>query len=103
MPFYTFRCGDCEEDREVMTDLATASELELVCTSCGGSMTRAPVLTVNVIGPAIAARRAENNAKAEEIFKPCGHKYQCRCGVRLTKPNPFKQEIKKAHGFVDEG
>jgi hypothetical protein len=102
MPLYTFVCAGCNASREVLTDLATAESLELLCVSCGGSVRKAPVLAVNVIGPAIAAYKAANNAKSEELFKPCGHKYQCRCGIKLTKPNPFKQEIKKAHGFQDD-
>ncbi len=102
MPFYTFRCGDCDASREIMTDLGSANDLELVCMACGGSMTKAPVMKLTVIGPATAAQQAANDSKAEQALKPCGHNYQCRCGIRMTKANPFKQEIKAAHGFVDE-
>ena len=102
MPIYTFRCADCDRTRDIMVNLETAEDLELVCTHCGGSVRRAPVLTLNIIGPATRARKAERETEAERMFKPCGHRYQCRCGVRLNAPNPFKQEIKKAHGFVNE-
>ena len=102
MPIYTFGCADCESEHELMLDLKTAQDLELVCTECGGPVRRAPVFKVNIIGPAIQAHRDARNAEAEAIFKPCGHRYQCRCGVRLSKPNPFKREIKKVHGFGDQ-
>ena len=102
MPVYTFRCANCDQTRDVMVDLKTAQDLELICTDCGGSMSCAPVLTLNIIGPATRARKTVREAEVERIFKPCGHRYQCRCGVRLTKSNPFKQEIKSSLGFTDE-
>lgn len=103
MPIYTFRCDDCDAGREVMAGYREAEALELMCFACGGTMRRAPVMTLNVIGPAIQARKAEKANEEKAYFaKACGHKYACRCGVKLTRQNPFKQDIRAAHGFTDD-
>ena len=103
MPNYTFRCNDCSNEQDVMADLKTADELTLVCVSCGGDMNRAPVTKLNVIGPAVAAKVHEKQQEERAYFaKACGHKHACRCGVKLTKQNPFKQEIRATHGFTDD-
>lgn len=103
MPIYTLRCENCEASREVMADLATAETLELMCFTCGSDMRRVPVTTLNVIGPAIRARKVEKQREEDAYFaKACGHKHACRCGVKLTRKNPFKQEIRAAHGFTDD-
>lgn len=103
MPVYTFGCKDCGSTREIMASHAKAEELELMCYGCGGDMTRAPVMTLNVIGPAIQAKKNEKQQEERAYFaKACGHKYACRCGVKLKKENPFKQEIRAAHGFTDD-
>ncbi|AJE48681.1 zinc ribbon domain-containing protein [Celeribacter indicus] len=103
MPIYTFRCEDCDAEREVMAEFAEAEALELLCFACGGTMRRAPVMTLNVIGPAIRAKNAERASEERAYFaKACGHTHACRCGVKLTRQNPFRQEIRAAHGFTDE-
>ncbi len=103
MPLYTFGCQDCGASREVLIDLKAAQDMELICTACGGAMLRRPVLSINIVGEAIVARRQVREAEAEKMFrKACGHSHQCRCAVRLKRPNPFSQEIRKAAGFVDD-
>lgn len=54
MPIYDLRCRDCGNAREVQTDYATATSLELVCTACGGAMTKVPsrVAVVSSLGSA---------------------------------------------------
>lgn len=103
MPTFTFRCADCEASRDLLIDLGTAEAIDLICTSCGASMKRAPVLALNVIGAAAAARRSSRAAEAERLLtKACGHSHRCRCSVTLSKPNPFGGQIKRAAGFVDD-
>ena len=97
MPTYTFRCALCDAERDVMSDLATADALELLCFACGGDMTRAPVMAVNVIGPATRAKQAEKQREERAYFAKA-----CRCGVKLKKENPFRQDIRTEHGFTDE-
>ncbi len=103
MPIYTFRCEHCNTTREAISSFATANELVFICVACGGDMTRASVTSVNIIGPAIIARKVEKQQEERAYFaKACGHNYACRCGVKFSKPNPFKQRIRAAHGFNDE-
>jgi putative FmdB family regulatory protein len=90
MPMYDFRCRDCGAEHELLVALADAETMVLVCTRCGGEMQRTP--------PRVAGLRSRpgkdpvpTTAKARA---GCGHGPACRCGgVRLTRPNPFRQEI----------
>jgi hypothetical protein len=87
----------------MLASLEQADALELMCLACGGDMVRARVMSVNIIGPAIRAKKAEKKQEEHAYFtKPCGHNHACRCSVKLSKSNPFKQEIRAAHGFADE-
>ena len=107
MPLYEFGCKDCGACRDVLVPYAEAQDLELVCTQCGGAQTLNPVLSVNVLlshadTGDLASRSHEAAGPAQRQGKSCGHAHHCRCAVHLTKPNPFRKEIRKANGIVDE-
>lgn len=107
MPLYDFRCNECGDTRDVLANYEIAERLELICVRCGGGMTLKPVLAVNILrSRASHVDRASNSRGgpvAPQQGRACGHAYRCRCsGVRLTKPNPFRAEIRKAAGIVDE-
>lgn len=103
MPRYTFRCSSCAAEREVTASFETAETLELMCYACGNDMIRAPVLTLNVIGPATARLKAEKKREERAYFaKACGHNHACRCGVKIDKPNPFREQIREVHGFTSD-
>jgi putative FmdB family regulatory protein len=90
MPIYDFRCRDCGSDQELLVALAEAETMVLVCTGCGGEMQRRP--------PRVAGLRSRPGTApvptAARASAACGHGLACRCGgVRLSRPNPFKQEI----------
>lgn len=108
MPLYDLRCNTCGETTDVLANRELVERLELICVSCGGVMTLKPVLAVNILrSRAGHAGRASTShggpAVADSPARSCGHTYHCRCaGVRLTKPNPFRGEIRKAAGIVDE-
>lgn len=107
MPLYEFGCNMCGAGREVLSDYETAQSLELICVQCGGVQTLRPVLAVNVlrsrasaVTPTSGSREVGNTAQRQG--KACGHTHHCRCAVKLTKPNPFRDQIRKATGIVDE-
>lgn len=107
MPLYEFGCKQCGARREVLVGHADAQSLELVCTECGGVQTINPVLSVNLLLSRAStadrtSRSREAAGPAQRQGKSCGHTYHCRCAVHLTKPNPFRNEIRKAAGIVDE-
>ncbi len=107
MPLYQFRCNACGDSRDVLANFEMAQRLELICVACGGGMTLGPVLAVNILRSRSSnADRAtvsrEAPAQAQRQGKGCGHAYHCRCAIRLTKPNPFRAEIRKANGVVDQ-
>ncbi|HVZ00080.1 MAG TPA: zinc ribbon domain-containing protein [Dongiaceae bacterium] len=91
MALYDFTCRSCGHGRSVLADFETASDLELVCTACGGTMKKAVVLAVNIVSV------SGDGPPPERAPKSCGHGYACRCSVRLSRPNPFGDEIKKAN------
>jgi len=100
MPLYDFRCSSCGTRRELFGAYADIGELELICTACGGAMTRAPsavgALVFRAPAPAAAAPDASPGNEALAPVKPCGHRHACRCGIKLTRPNPFRQQIRLA-------
>lgn len=103
MPKYTFCCTSCQASRDVGAPFDTAETLELMCYACGGDMIRAPVLTLNVIGAATERLRAEKKREERAYFaKACGHNHACRCGIKIDKPNPFREQIRQVHGFTDD-
>lgn len=107
MPLYQFDCKTCGASRNVLADYAAVQSLELICIACGGVQTLKPVTAVNILHsragaatPASRSREAGNSAQRQG--KACGHTHHCRCAVKLTKPNPFRGDIRKAAGIVDE-
>jgi hypothetical protein len=103
MPLYQFRCNDCGECREALVNLELAKTLEFICVGCGGGMTLEPVLAVNILrSRARTEDRTSNSRETQRQGKGCGHSYHCRCAVNLTKPNPFRDEIRKANGIADQ-
>lgn len=78
--------------QSAMTDIETAKALALVCVACGGDMRLAPVLTLNVVRARDDGARIALASQAAR----CGHGHHCRCAVRLTCPNPFQAEIRRA-------
>ncbi len=99
MPTYEFGCDDCGIRRDVLVNRAEAETLELVCSSCGGTMHLLPVLSLNVVGRFVADSPV---ASPPVSAKSCGHTYHCRCHIRLSRPNPFRERIRAASGS-DEG
>ncbi len=97
MPIYDFRCHACGVSREVMTDHDHSLSLELVCASCGGDMVVIPS-TFHLLRGA----KEDNSISFPNPTKTCGHVYHCRCHIKLKQPNPFKREIRAAHGIVEE-
>lgn len=95
MALYKFACESCGQGRSVLSDFETAATLELVCTVCGGTMRKAVVLAVTIIGS--GARDPDAPAQSAKAAKSCGHGYACRCSVRLSQPNPFRAEIARAN------
>lgn len=90
MPLYDFRCAGCEATREVRASFGEASTLELICTSCGETMTRvlsktAPaVLTPGASAPPPQPRQRTSRARART----------CEAGaIQLTRPNPFAADL----------
>jgi putative FmdB family regulatory protein len=95
MPLYDFRCADCAATREVRASFGEASTLELICTSCGGTMTRAlsktaPLVLTSRAGP---SARAGSKAKAPT----CEDR-----AVRLIRPNPFSASLPRRN-TAEEG
>jgi putative FmdB family regulatory protein len=90
MPMYDFRCRDCGAEQELLVALADAKAMALVCTGCGGEMRLMPSRVAGLRSRP-AKQEPANGTKARAA---CGHGYSCRCGgVRLTRPNPFRQKI----------
>jgi putative FmdB family regulatory protein len=90
MPLYDFRCAGCAETREVRAAFAEASTLELVCTSCGGAMTR----VISKTAPAVQTFSA--SASPPHPRPPAGRARARTCedgAVQLTRPNPFAAEL----------
>lgn len=97
MPMYDFRCLDCGSTRELFTACVDAQTLELVCTTCGGLMRMAPSRVTHLRTRSAGNGQDGAAASAEQRGGGCGHRYACRCsGVKLTRPNPFRDQIKAA-------
>jgi hypothetical protein len=94
MALYDFACASCGQGRSVLADFDTAATLELVCTACGGTMRKAVVLAVNIVGHAAGDPGAP--PRSAKAVKSCGHGYACRCSVQLSRPNPFRAEIARS-------
>lgn len=100
MPIYDFRCGECAAIREIAVDFETSRGLELVCTVCGGTMQVAPVLKVNVLG--LAVKDSPASSTALNGVKACGHHHHCKCSIKLDRPNPFAEDIRKANSVSED-
>lgn len=101
MPLYDFSCTTCKASREVRADYETKKDLELLCMQCGGVMRAVPSAAINIIS-STAQQEQSVVATREQKRKACGHKYHCRCSIKLKQPNPFQKEIDKAHGKIVE-
>lgn len=98
MPMYDFRCLDCGSARELLATSVDARALELVCTTCGGLMRMAPSRVNHLrTGGDTGSQQDGTPEAAQQRGGGCGHRYACRCaGVKLTRPNPFQDQIKAA-------
>lgn len=103
MPRYQFGCQSCDATCDVIADYKTAQRLELLCVACGGVMTSKPVMKLNYLKGRTESTTGHSHeeSKAQRQTKSCGHSYHCRCAVKLTKPNPFADEIKAATGEAE--
>lgn len=105
MPTFDFRCRDCRAETEV--SLANRAELdlvgELICRACGGAMTRAFTADVHLIlsGERIETDQRELAAKRRKLIACCGTS-ACRCSVKLTRPNPFREQVPSKADIVDD-
>jgi putative FmdB family regulatory protein len=91
MPIYDLRCRDCGNARDVQTDDATATSLELVCTACGGVMTKVPS-RVAVVASLGSAAPSSSTTLPGPAAEPAGHD-TCRAAIRLSRPNPFASPL----------
>lgn len=95
MPLYDFRCADCATIREVRASFGEASGLELICTSCGGTMMRA----LSKTAPVVLISRASAS--------PPPHPARARTcedgAVRLTRPNPFAAALPRRNTAEEGG
>lgn len=98
MPMYDFRCTECGSTRELFIACVEAQAMELVCTACGGPMRLAPSRISHLRTRVTRGEQSTAATSAEQARGGCGHRYACRCaGVRLTRPNPFRDQIKAAN------
>jgi putative FmdB family regulatory protein len=97
MPMYDFRCAECSASHELFLAFVDADAMELVCTECGGPMRRAPSRVNSLRTRPGRGEQAAKSAAEEQRRNACNHRYACRCsGVKLTRPNPFRQQIDAA-------
>jgi putative FmdB family regulatory protein len=86
MPLYDFRCAGCHDEREVRAPFGETESLQLICTNCGGTMTRVLSRTATIV---LAVSGSASSSPPSPIG---GRKNQRTCedgAVRLTQPNPF--------------
>jgi putative FmdB family regulatory protein len=95
MPLYDFRCADCGAIREVRASFAEASGLELICTSCGGTMMRA----LSKAAPVVLTSRADASPPPHPA-----RARTCEAGaVRLTRPNPLAAALPRRNAGEESG
>ena len=106
MPLYDFRCADCAVIREVRASFGEASALELICTSCGGTMARA----LSKTAPLVLTSRSGASPPphpAAGPSAPAGSKARARTcedgAVRLTRPNPFAAVLPRRNTAEEGG
>jgi len=89
MPLYDFRCAACGATRELHGSYTEISALTLICTACGGAMTKAP----SRIGGVVV--RSLTSPSPSKSGAPKGqHDHDaCRASVRLSRPNPFEAQL----------
>ncbi|HEY1700709.1 MAG TPA: zinc ribbon domain-containing protein [Trebonia sp.] len=99
MPLYDFRCAECRAEQEVRASLAEADSLELVCVGCGGTMRRALSRATGVViavspSPVPSSSSGPLGARTRDRrHDPFGGKTCEHGAVRLTRPNPFAQDL----------
>jgi putative FmdB family regulatory protein len=102
MPLYDFRCAGCGAIREVRASFGEASGLELICTSCGGTMMRA----LSKKAPMVLKSRA-GASPPPHPSAPTGGKARARTcedgAVRLTRPNPFATVLPRGNTAEGSG
>jgi len=106
MPLYDFRCADCTAEQEVHASFAEADGLELICTGCGGTMTR----TLSKTAPAVLTSRAGTPPPHPSLpggTPPGRRKTRARTcedgAVRLTRPNPFAAALPRRSASQETG
>ena len=98
MPTYDFRCGQCSARREVRASYEDATSVRLVCLACGGTMEKAFSASIHVLTgsgqapPSSSAARRPRRRRGGD---------SCDAAIRLSRPNPFRGDIRKAAGEGD--
>jgi hypothetical protein len=95
MPIYEFVCVECHLGRDVILDRSIEREMEFLCVHCGGVMKAAQVSKFSIISSSPVRDRPRALSHGA---KSCGHAHACRCAVKMTKPNPFQEQIDSALG-----
>jgi putative FmdB family regulatory protein len=106
MPLYDFRCADCAAIREVRASFAEAGELELICTSCGGTMMRALSKTAPVVLTSRASASPPPHPSARPLASAGGRPRARTCedgAVRLTRPNPLAAALPRRNSPKESG
>ncbi|GLZ50231.1 hypothetical protein Acsp06_64160 [Actinomycetospora sp. NBRC 106375] len=76
-----------------------AAGLELVCTQCGGEMRKAVTAPLGMVTSASASPPPVSSPGRPRRRRRGGD--SCDAAVRLTEPNPFTAEIRRAHAAGD--
>lgn len=94
MPLYEFRCASCGATRDVKASFSEADTLVLVCTECGDAMSRVFSTGASV---AVLVSGAKEQGQLGGANRRRGRAHQCNDGaVKLTRPNPFRNELSHA-------
>lgn len=105
MPAFDFRCRDCGITTEVsVVNRAQLDDVvELVCRACGGSMRRAYTADVHLVLNSERIEREDQRFQAErrKLIACCGTS-ACKCSVKLTRPNPFRDQVPTKAEIVDD-
>lgn len=93
MPEYEFRCRECGARTDVLAPYAVATELELVCVACGGTMAKDITRSFAIsVGRGGGGEAAADGRPAHAHH----HHHDTHGAVKLTRPNPFGADV--SHG-----
>jgi hypothetical protein len=105
VPVFEFRCRGCGASTDVtLVNRAQLDDVdELICRACGGGMRRAYTADVHLVLNSERLEREEREfqAKRRKLIACCGTS-ACRCSVKLTKPNPFREQVPTKAQIVDD-